>query len=105
MDDRAGAGDAHREGTMRRVHVIVKGVVQGVGFRFFTQDRARQYELSGFARNRPDGTVEVEVEGQEKSVGAFLRELRVGPRSADVTGMEVEDKPAEGDFDGFRIRF
>ena len=90
---------------MKRVHVIVTGVVQGVGFRFFAQHLARQYELSGYARNRVDGTVEVEAEGPETAVGDFLKELRVGPRSSDVTGMDVEERPVQGDFDGFRIRF
>jgi acylphosphatase len=90
---------------MKRVHVIVMGIVQGVGFRFFAQHLARQYELSGYARNRGDGTVEVEAEGPDEAIGAFLKELRVGPRSSDVTGMDVEERPAQGDFGEFRIKF
>ena len=90
---------------MKRVHVIVSGVVQGVGFRFFTRDLARRYELSGYVRNRADGTVEVEAEGTGQAVGAFLRELEAGPRSSHVAGMEIEEKRAEGVFEDFSIRF
>jgi acylphosphatase len=90
---------------LKRVHVIVKGVVQGVGYRFFTQDLARRYDLSGYARNRADGTVEVEAEGPEESITAFIKELRLGPRSSNVSGLEVEDRPPERDFEGFRIKF
>ena len=72
---------------MKRVRVIVSGVVQGVGFRFFTRDLARRYELSGYVRNRADGTVEVEAEGTGRAVGAFLRELEAGPRGSHVAGI------------------
>jgi acylphosphatase len=88
-----------------RVRIIVTGVVQGVGFRFFTRQRAHDLGLGGFVRNRMDGGVEVEVEGEDGSVKAFLDELSRGPRAAHVTGMEVENLRPGGGYDGFEIRF
>lgn len=88
-----------------RDRIIVKGVVQGVGFRYFALDLARRYRLSGFARNRGDGTVEVEAEGGEGVVRAFVEDLRVGPRAASVSGIEVEPLTPIGKFEGFNIRF
>ncbi|HER44118.1 MAG TPA: acylphosphatase [Candidatus Eisenbacteria bacterium] len=89
---------------MRRIHAIVRGVVQGVGFRFFTKYLAERFGLSGFVRNRGDGTVELEAEGDEEAVSAFLEALESGPpRAAHVSGIEVEDLPVSGDLGGFRI--
>lgn len=89
----------------KRVYAVVDGIVQGVGFRFFVQDLAHRYGLSGYVRNRPDGKVELEAEGEEGILKEFLKEVRVGPRMAHVTGMEVVWKPYEGKYTGFRIRF
>jgi acylphosphatase len=52
-----------------------------------------------------DGTVEVEVEGDEASVNGFIEDLRIGPRSAHVTGIEMKRLEGGGDYDGFEIRF
>ena len=91
---------------MKRIHAIVKGVVQGVGFRFFTKYLAERFELSGFVRNREDGTVEIEAEGSEEAISAFLEELESGPpRAAHVSGVEVRNIPASGAFEGFRITY
>ena len=91
---------------MKRIHAIVRGVVQEVGFRFFTKYLAERFELSGFVRNRADGTVELEAEGSEEAVSAFLGELKSGPpRSAHISGIEVKDIPPSDDFEGFRITY
>lgn len=90
---------------MVRARIVVTGVVQGVGFRYFTLHLARRLELAGYVRNRMDGAVEVEVEGEEGSVHAFLDDLSVGPRSAHITGLEVENLEPGGDYDGFEVRF
>jgi acylphosphatase len=84
----------------------VSGVVQGVGFRFFTKYLAERFELGGFVRNRADGKVELEVQGSEEAISAFLEELRSGPpRSAHVSGIEVEEITPGEDLDGFRITY
>jgi len=91
---------------VKRIHAIVRGVVQGVGFRFFTKCLAERLELSGFVRNRTDGTVEFEAEGSKEAVSAFLRELETGqPRAAHVSRIEVKEIPPTDDFEGFRITY
>jgi acylphosphatase len=89
---------------MKRIHAIVSGVVQGVGFRFFTKYLAERFELNGWVRNRTDGTVELEAEGPEETISAFLRELQAGqPRAAHVSGIEIDEIPVKKDFGGFSI--
>ena len=91
---------------MKRIHAIVSGVVQGVGFRFFTRELAGRFELNGYVRNRADGTVELEAEGPEPAISAFLEELETGqPRAAHVSGIQVEEIEATRDLGGFRITY
>lgn len=59
-------------------HIMISGQVQGVGFRFKTQQSARHYGLVGWVRNNPDGTVELEVDGSEKDVESLLNDLSSG---------------------------
>ncbi|KPJ50265.1 hypothetical protein AMJ40_03385 [candidate division TA06 bacterium DG_26] len=91
--------------TLRRADILVAGLVQGVGYRFFAQRLAKQYGLTGFCRNLPDGTVEVVVEGDYGLVSDYIRELKRGPVSARVSGVEVNWSEYEGKFDDFQIRF
>jgi len=74
----------------RRLHAVVRGLVQGVGFRATTFDEARRLGLAGWVRNRVDGTVEVLAEGAEPKLSLFLAYLRRGPLGARVAGV-VED--------------
>jgi acylphosphatase len=69
---------------MVRVRLVVSGRVQGVGFRWFVREAARQHRLAGWVRNRPDGSVELEVAGEEGSVRGLVEELRRGPPGARV---------------------
>ena len=71
--------------------MLASGEVQGVGFRYHARAQAQHLGLAGYARNRPDGTVELEVEGQEASVLRMLHWLKTGPRHAVVTALEVSD--------------
>ncbi len=86
----------------RRVHVVVRGRVQGVGFRYATVDAARRCGAAGYVRNRPDGAVEAEVEGTDAAVEAMLAFLRSGPPAAHVTDVEVTGAAPRGE-PGFRI--
>ncbi|HUV35773.1 MAG TPA: acylphosphatase [Patescibacteria group bacterium] len=90
---------------MVRVRIVVRGVVQGVGFRYFTLHLARGLGLGGYVKNRVDGAVEVEAEGEEGTVRAFLDDLSSGPRAAHVTGLEVENLQPGGGYNGFEVRF
>ncbi|MBF4600299.1 acylphosphatase [Frigoribacterium sp. VKM Ac-1396] len=74
-----------------RRQALVHGSVQGVGFRFSTEGEADRLEVGGFVRNRPDGTVEVEVEGRPDRVALLLEWLREGPRGARVHRVDVSE--------------
>lgn len=74
-----------------RTRAIVHGMVQGVGFRANTRAEAMRLGLAGFARNRSDGTVEVEAEGPETAVAELVRWLHAGPPWAEVSSVEVTE--------------
>ncbi len=86
------------------LHAIVEGRVQGVGFRAFTEQHARNKELRGWVRNRPDGTVEIEAEGPKPVLDTFLEILDDGPRLAHVTQIVVDWKAANRQSNEFTIR-
>lgn len=82
-----------------RKRAVVRGLVQGVGFRYNARAEAARLGLSGYARNRPDGSVEVEIEGDAASVARMLDWLADGPRFAEVDSVHVTDVPATGETD------
>jgi acylphosphatase len=86
-----------------RVRVIVTGRVQGVWYRDTCRDQARREHVNGFARNRADGTVEVELEGPEPAVERMIAWCGVGPARARVDAVSVETISPVGE-PGFRIR-
>jgi acylphosphatase len=86
-----------------RVRLIVTGRVQGVWFRDGCRDEARRESVNGFARNRADGSVEVELEGTEPAVERMTAWCRVGPARARVDSVSVERIAPVGE-PGFRIR-
>lgn len=85
------------------VHGYVSGRVQGVWYRGSTQAEARRHNVSGWARNLPDGRVEVLLCGEESAVRAVEAWLHQGPPAAEVTGVEVETVPWQ-DIEGFSTR-
>ena len=82
---------------------VVSGRVQGVGFRYFTQDTARREGLTGIVRNLPDGRVEAVAEGDADSLQRFEAALRQGPSRARVDSIEIDSIPPSG-HDGFRVQ-
>jgi len=88
----------------KRVHIIIRGRVQGVGFRFFVRDRARQLTLSGWVRNRADGGVEVVAEGKDRCLQQLVALCNNGPFGAIVRDMTVEWQESSGEFPNFVIR-
>lgn len=88
-----------------RLEAIVKGRVQGVGFRYHVSHRARHIGVTGYVRNLWDGSVEIVAEGDKTLVEQFLSYLQVGPRSAWVRDIVVNWQPASGKFDSFEVRF
>ena len=79
-----------------RRRLVVHGVVQGVGFRAWVWRAASQRGVAGRARNRPDGTVELVLEGEQEAVDAVVRACREGPRGAVVTEVELFEEEPEG---------
>ena len=82
---------------LERAHVTVRGSVQGVGFRFSTAERARSRSVSGWVRNRPDGTVEAVFEGAPDAVEALIAWCRRGPAGARVDDVKVEVEAPSGE--------
>ncbi len=80
----------------------MRGRVQDVGFRYSVLRRAEQRGVAGWARNRPDGTVEAVFEGEPDSVDRLVEFCREGPRAAIVEEVEVADEEPEG-LTGFRV--
>ncbi|HLS10003.1 acylphosphatase [Lentibacillus sp.] len=86
-------------------HVIVSGRVQGVGFRFTAQQKAVQYNVNGWVQNKSDGTVELEVEGNDHQVNTFLNELKKGFNPAiKVEDMQVDTQQDEKGYRHFSIK-
>jgi acylphosphatase len=83
---------------------MVRGRVQGVGFRASTADQARRLGVVGWVRNQLDGTVEVEAGGDDPQVDALLAWLKRGPPSARVTGMDIVNLAVDQMADGFDVR-
>lgn len=90
---------------MQRLFARVYGTVQGVGFRAFVQRRAVQLGLTGYVRNLWDEeTVEVVAEGMRPLLDELLAAIHRGPSMARVERVEVEWRPASGEYHHFRIR-
>ncbi len=70
------------------LHVLVRGRVQGVGFRWYVREVARDLGLAGWVRNRPDGAVEVAAEGDAQMIDRLRDMLRAGPSGASVTAVD-----------------
>ena len=84
---------------------VVKGRVQGVGFRWFVSRAARRLGLTGWTRNAPDGSVEVLAQGDAEEVTALGSELAVGPRSARVTEVDAEEAVPDPGLIDFEVRY
>ena len=89
-----------------RMRAIVKGIVQGVGFRYFTVYQAQRIGgITGYVRNLRDGSVEVVAEGEREKLEQLLAQLRKGPTGAHVTGVDVFWGNPTGEFTNFGIRW
>ncbi len=87
------------------MRAIVHGRVQGVNFRYYTQRRASELNLTGCVRNLWDGTVEVVAEGPRGALEELLAFLRVGPRAAFVTQVDIEWSTPSDAFQRFEVRY
>lgn len=86
-------------------HVIIQGWVQGVYFRAFTRDQARSLGLTGWVRNRRDGSVEACFEGEKEKVEQMIAWCHRGSPPSRVEAVQVDLGPYSGEFDSFQIRY
>jgi acylphosphatase len=83
---------------------LIRGRVQGVGFRWFVEREAHMLQVAGWVRNNPDGTVEVLAQGTREQLGGLRSRLLEGPRAARVDDVEVSDVEPEPGLLSFQIR-
>lgn len=86
-----------------RIRITVSGVVQGVGFRYYTYRTANKLALAGYVKNKKDGSVEVVVEGDKSKLLKFVEELRIGPPGSAVENFHINWEDPKNDLNEFRI--
>lgn len=84
--------------------IYVSGIVQGVGFRYYTMRVARELGIKGYVKNLPDGRVYIYAVGDEVTLDKFLSVINRGPPTAIVRGVEVRRANVEN-FNGFEVRY
>ena len=87
------------------LQATVRGRVHGVFFRAFVESRAEELKLTGYVRNRPDGTVKVRAEGERQNLEKLVVNLKAGPPAARVEEVIVEWAEYSGGFSSFRVRY
>jgi len=88
------------------ISATVYGRVQGVFFRYFVRNTARELGLKGYVRNLARGdAVEVQAEGEKRQLNILLRQLKAGPPGAQVERVEIKWVDYSGQFDDFSVRY
>jgi len=88
-----------------RVHLVIRGRVQGVWYRQSTMETANRLGLTGWARNCPDGSVEAVFEGEKAGIDQAIEWCRQGPPAARVSEIDVEWQDFSNEFTSFGIRY
>ena len=88
---------------MLHKHLVITGRVQGVAFRYYARHHAATLGLAGWVRNRPDGSVEAVIHGDDAAVASFISWAQHGPSSARVDHIDIQDATPELTLRGFRI--
>jgi acylphosphatase len=88
-----------------RLHTVIRGDVQGVGFRYFLAREGRALALRGWVRNRDDGSVEFVAEGARPDLDRLLEAARRGPRQARVSDVRAEWSSAGGGLEPFDLNW
>ena len=84
----------------RRVHIVIKGKVQGVFFRAAIEEKAKELHITGWVKNTGDD-VEALLEGKDDMIKEMLEFCILGPKAAKVTGMDIDELPYTGEFEEF----
>ena len=92
------------ERAISRLHAVVEGHVQGVGYRMFVERTASSLGITGWVRNRSNGDVETITEGERDVLEKFLLTLQTGPRAAIVYNVHVDWQEATGEFNYFQVK-
>ena len=85
--------------------IILSGRVQGVGFRYFTEDQANVNNIKGYVKNTINNKVEVVCQGNDSDIEMFIREIKKGPAFASVADFQMEPLTGEAQFEVFEIRY
>jgi acylphosphatase len=93
-----------KEDKIKKLEITVSGRVQGIGFRYFTLQKAIAYGIMGYVRNTYDGKVEVVAIAENTAMENFVIELRNGPRMSVVENMEIVEMATVGNYENFRIK-
>lgn len=88
---------------MQRAHIVITGSVQGVSFRAFTFEQAINLKLNGWVKNRKNGEVEIEVEGEQEKIKELIHNLKEGPSISNVENVNVNWKYYKNEFNEFII--
>lgn len=89
--------------TKKAIRLTIHGKVQGVGFRYYTQQKAQELNLEGWVKNQPDGTVYVETEGKKQAIESFIDWCKMGPAMAQVRLVQQQEIPLQG-YTEFKVR-
>jgi acylphosphatase len=89
---------------VKRVHMVIHGRVQGVGFRYFVQQQAARHQVKGWVRNRDDGSVELEAQADPAALTPFFASVKRGPRFSKVTHWQLTEKKPDPSLRGFQVR-
>lgn len=90
---------------MVQFEIKITGRVQGVGFRYFVQKRANEFDIKGWVKNMPDSGVLVMAQGDFNDMETFMDHLRIGPSMARVLKVEKNEMPELEDFSDFRVSY
>ncbi len=88
---------------MRATRLLIRGIVQGVGFRYFALRAARSLGITGYVRNLPDGRVETVAAGPDEALRDFIDQVGRGPAGAHVSGVEISEATLADEALGFEI--
>ena len=86
-------------------HIFVRGLVQGVGYRYFVIRKASSLVLNGWVRNLYNGDVEIEVEGERGLIEELIKELKSGPPMSSVQDLKITWLDFENKYSNFDVRF
>ena len=89
---------------VKSVYLFISGRVQGVGFRYFAEHKAIEFNITGWVKNTPDGRVEIEATGDTENLNIFINWMKIGPTRAIIKTVSVSDITPTRTFTNFIIR-